>query len=264
MILLYSVIGFVFFLCVFWGVWGTHYFLSTYNMTGVGGILPSDMSYILFAVALPIILLLMLVLIFCVIVSNNQNKNILFNLLQSNKSSMSGIQTIAKSLIEVRKLGFTNQFFTNLPIIFNNMSQIIADIISQTSMASDVVVYDALSKDGDNKLYSVCKIILDKRESTPHFDESLRRLVKKDDSLAGMISIFSEKYDNLLKFINKYDLDGFVSQIIEEGDLGKVRNILLASLTNKDDATNLQEGKYSDSENISLLNSDLNIFPSEK
>jgi len=236
MSVLYLVMGLICFLCVFWGFWGSHYFLSSYGFGGVAEILPSDMSYILFAVGLPILILLVIGLIVYVVVSVNQTKLVIANLLQISKSEMSGIQTVGKSLIEVRKLGFTNQFFVNLPMLLNDISQFIADIITKTGIASDVVVYDALSKVGDNRLYTICRIVLDKRETTPHFDESLRRLFKRDESVAGMISLFSQKYDKLLKIVGKYDLDGIVAPILEEGELGKVRNIFLNALNNvKDD-----------------------------
>lgn len=261
----FLVIGFICFLSVVWGIFGSHYFLSTYGLGGVAEILPSDMSYVLFAVILPILFLMMIALIFYVVSGINQNKQYMTLLLQSIKSQMSGIQTIGKSLIEVRKLGFTNQFFINLPIVFNDISQFVANIISRMGIASEVVIYDALSKEGDTRLYSICKIILDKRESTPHFDESLRRLVKRDEVLSGMIGLFIEKYDNLLNIVNKYDVDHFVVRILEEGDLGKVYNILSNARVDKQEVVkNESDEENGAEENISLLDTDLHIFPSDK
>ena len=264
MSVLYLIIGFICFLCIFWGIWGSHYFLSSYGFGGVAEVLPSDMSYILFAVGLPILILLMIALVAYVVISTNQTRAIIANLLQVSKSEMSGIQTVGRSLIEVRKLGFTNQFFINLNIIFNDMSQFIANIITKAGIASDVVVYDALSKTGDNRLYAICRIILDKRESTPHFDESLRRLLKRDESLAGIISIFSEKYDKLLRIVEKYDLDGFISSILEEGELGKVRNVLLNALNMKDEATGRHANVFDSLDDTSLIDENLEVFPGEK
>ncbi len=263
MSVLYMVIGFICFLGIFWGIWGSHYFLSSYGFGGVAQILPSDMSYVLFAVGIPILILLMIALVVYVIASMNQTKQIIANLLQISRSEMSGIQTVAKSLIEVRKLGFSNQFFTNLSVVLNDMSQFIASIITKAGIASDVVVYDALSKTGDNRLYAVCRIILDKRETTPHFDESLRRLLKRDESLAGIISIFSEKYDKLLRIVTKYDLDGFIISILEEGELGKVRNVLLNALNMKDEKgrhTNV----FDSVDDEPSISESLEVFPSDK
>jgi hypothetical protein len=101
-------------------------------------------------------------------------------------------------------------------------------------LSSDVVIFDALNKTGDNRLYSICKIILDLRENTPHFDENLRRKVKKDAIIAGNIGIFSSKYNKLLKVLKNYDLDGFIYSLIEEGELGKVHNILMNAINASD------------------------------
>ena len=230
MIWLYSVIGFIGFSSLFWGIWSSNYFLSAPNFHGVGRILPQDMAYMIFAVGMPIILLLFVGAILFIAISNQQNRSSVLNMLAANKSQMSSLQTVSKALIEVRKLGFTNQFFLNLPIVLNDISICLSDIISKTGMASDVVIRDAIEKNGDNRLYSVCKIILDLRESTPHFDENLRRKVKKDMSIAGSIGIFSSKYNKLLKVLKNYDLDGFIYSLIEEGELGKVHNILNMAL----------------------------------
>lgn len=230
MIWLYSVIGFVGVSSLFWGVWSSNYFLSSSNFQGFGRILPQDMAYMIFAIGMPIILLLFVGAILFIAISHQQNRNAMLNILAGNKAQMSSLQTVSRALIEVRKLGFTNQFFLNLPIVLNDVSICLADIISKTGMASDVVIRDSLEKNGDNRLYSICKIILDLRESTPHFDENLRRKVKKDITIAGSISIFSDKYNRLLKILKNYDLDGFIYSLIEEGELGKVHNIFNMAL----------------------------------
>ena len=129
MLVLYSVIGFIVFLCLFWMLWGSNYFLSSYNLTGVAEILPSDMSYLLFAIAIPVILLLMIVVIVYIAITNNQNRKIFAVMLDSQIKKTEGMQVMGKVLVQVRKLGLTNQFFTFLPFIFNDMSQFIADII---------------------------------------------------------------------------------------------------------------------------------------
>lgn len=264
---LYSVIGLIVFLCIFWGVWASHYFLSTYNLTGVAEILPSDMAYVLFAVAIPVILLLMIVLVVYLAFVNSRNKNVLMYLLKVSNSQMMSFNKLVKEFSDSRKLNLSNQFFSTLPLVFDDMSQIIADIIYKTGMDSKVVIDDALAKNGTNRLYSVCKIILDKRESTPRFDESLKRMVMKSESLAGMILLFSEKYDKFLKVLLDYDLEHFVSNIIEEGELGKVRGILLLALNSLDDTSKSFEKveKIEEKEeNISFLDDSLEIYPSEK
>ena len=234
MVMSYIIIGFVCFFSIFWGVWGSNYFLSAFNNTGVAEILPSDMAYIMLAVVLPIVLVVLVGVVFFVVSVQNQQKNILVGMARSVMGSSDEMQVIGKSLIEVRKLGFTNQFFMMLPFILNDMSQSVADIISHIGIASEVVVYDALSKSSETRMYAVCRILLDKRESTPHFEENLRRFVKKDAELSGKISLFDERYEKLLKSLKVYDIEHIVADLIEEGNLGRVHNILVSALKNKD------------------------------
>lgn len=238
MIYLYSLIGFLLCAAGIWFFWASNFFFSSYDFSGVVQILPQDLSYMIFAVIIPIIFLLLLICVLFFAVSNHINRSIFFDLLKVNKAEISSLQTLSKAVIEVRKLGFTNQFFLNLPIILNDLSICLSDIISKTGMASDVVIFDALNKNGDNRLYAICKIILDLRESTPHFDENLRRKVKKDSFVAGHISIFLNKYNKLLDVLKNYDLDGFVFSLMEEGCLGKVSNILNMALNSSDSSVN--------------------------
>ena len=251
MIALYSVIGFLGCLCVFWGIAGTRYFLSAFNLTGVAEILPSDMSYILFAVVLPIILVLMIIVVLFIAVSYNENRKMIVGILNNSNNKISQLNVIGKYLLEMQQTSRNVQFFTNLPVIFNEMSQMLADIIKKASIASEVVLLDALSKSGDSKLYSVCKIILDARESIPNFDEKFRRIVKRDESVAGLISIFVEKYDQLLTIMRKYDTDGFVVFLFEEGSLGRIINVLNNALVGKNESEK-QEMKEPEEESLNI------------
>ena len=236
MITPYLIIGFVCFFSIFWGIWGSSFFLSSFNNTGVAEILPSDMVYVMLAVVLPIVLVMLCGVVFFVVMTQNQQRGMIGNMAESVRRGMEGIEVSCKTLINVRKLGFTNQFFMMLPFILNDMSQSVADIISHIGIASEVVVYDALSKSGETRMYAVCRILLDKRENTPHFEESLRRYVKKDMELSGKISLFTKKYEKLLKALKEYDIEHIVADLVEEGNLGRVHNILAGALVDRDGA----------------------------
>ncbi|MDR1476761.1 MAG: hypothetical protein LBI17_01375 [Rickettsiales bacterium] len=223
---LYCIAGFVVSAGIFWGVWAAKYFLESQGISGVGRILPSDMSYMIFAVALPIILLFMVAAIVLFAVANHANRAALVALLRSNKGETESLASISKTLILLKKLGLAGQLFSMLPSILGDMAAMVADIIAKTGMASEVVVFDALSKERENRLYAVCRIITDLRESTPHFDENLRRRVKKDESVAAAIAAFAGKYSRLVKVLGDYDVDGLALTAVEGGMLGRVHGIL--------------------------------------
>jgi hypothetical protein len=120
-----------------------------------------------------------------------------------------------------------------MPMIVNDICLSIADIIAKSGLASDIVVFDALNRQGDARLYAVCNIILEIRASTPHFDENLRRKLKKDSEAASAIAVFSSKYNRLLKTVKAYDSDGSVYGVLYRGLLGQVHGILTSALGNE-------------------------------
>lgn len=237
MILPIVIFVFVFLLSIFWGVFGTNYFLSSLNSSGVVSFLPSEMAYLLFSVAIPILILFMLGLIFYLVYQVHQTNNMFLYLSKLLKTQSSMMQIIGKSIIEVRKLGFTSQFFINLPVIFNDMSLFVAKIISKLGIESDLVIEDSLLKSQDIRLSAVCKILLSKREATPHFSVTLRRVIKQNEELQGLIALFIEKYDKLVKALKEYDIDNFTYKIVVEGDLGKVYNILVNATKDSDESS---------------------------
>jgi hypothetical protein len=230
---MYALIGFVAVLSLVWGVLASNYFFAAVDLSGVARILPSDISYILFSVALPIILMLMIVLIAISVASNHMTRSALSVLLKTNRAGLEGMEEMSKSLIILQKLGFTSQFFATMPLIVNDICLSIADIVTKSGLASDIVVFDALNRQGDARLYAVCNIILEIRASTPHFDENLRRKVKKDSETAAAIAIFSSKYNQLLKTVKAYDAGDLVYGVLDRGLLGQVHGILISALGDK-------------------------------
>ncbi len=223
----FVLLGILLILSVVWIVFSGNYFFSSVNVSGVVNILPSDMAYMIFSVAIPVLILLVIGLIFYQIYEAVQTKSMILSLSKISKSQSSMIQTVGKSLIEVRKLGFTNQFFLNLPIILNDMSIFVSNIITMLRIESNLVVDSALSKPSDLRLSAVCRILLDKREKTPHFDETLRRIIRQNDLLQAQISLFEERYNMLISSLNEYDIDKFTLKTFEEGDLGRFYNVIV-------------------------------------
>jgi hypothetical protein len=180
----------------------------------------------IFAVGLPIMLLFMVVAIVLFAIANHANRTALVALLRANKGEIESLASVSKALISLKKLGLAGQLFSMLPSILDDMAATVADIIAKTGMASEVVVFDAFSKGQENRLYAVCRIITDLRDSTPHFDENFRRRVKKDESVASAVAAFAGKYSRLVKVLGYYDVDGLALSAIQSGMLGRVHGIL--------------------------------------
>jgi len=65
------------------------------------------------------------------------------------------------------------------------------------------------------------------RASTPHFEETLRRKLKKDKEAHAAAVEFADKYVLLMKALKKYDMDKVYTKIVEHGDLGRVGELFL-------------------------------------
>jgi hypothetical protein len=230
---LYVIAGFTAALGALWAAFAARYFFAAQGISGVGRILPSDMSYIIFAAGLPVILLLMVAAIALFAVANRANRAAFVALLRLNKGEIESLAGISKSLQSLEKLGFSSRFFAILPTIFDDMALALADVVSKTGMAGEEVLADALAGPGDGRLWAVCRIILDLRESTPHFDENLRRRAKRDENSARAIDAVLGKYVRLSRALAAHDVDGLVRESVEGGVLGKVCGVLGAALANE-------------------------------
>lgn len=228
------ILFFVLILTIFWLVFGSKYFLGTLSPNGFVTMLPSEMSYLLFAIIIPVILIFIIGLIAFEIISNKETKKMLLEVMKNSKKESGILQTLAETLLEMRKLGFTQQFFINLPFIFNDISLFLSKIISMLQLESQVVIDNAISKPQDSRLSSVCRIILSKRDNTPNFDARLAKTLLQNEEIKGYVVLFSEKYESLIKMVKQYDKDQIIFKMIEQGELGQVYNILVNAKNNSE------------------------------
>ena len=230
MLSLYCIAGCAVLAGVLWGVWAARYFFTAYSISGVGQILPSDMAYIIFAAALPVILLMMIAAIAFFAIANQANRAALVALLRAARGQNESLISTLNTLNSLKKLGFSSQFFAELPTILDGMAYAVGDIIAKSGMASEPELAEAMGREQGGRLGAVCRIILDLKESTPNFDENLRRRVKRDERVARAIAVFLEKYARLGRALAEHDAGGLVRESIEGGDLGQARTVLAGAL----------------------------------
>ena len=230
----FLILFFVIILTSFWIIFASRYFLGTLSPNAFVTMLPSEMSYLLFVIIVPVILIFLIALVAYEIVSAKETKKMLIDVMKSAKTESGILQTTAETLLEMRKLGFTQQFFINLPFIFNDISLFVSKIISQLQLESQIVIDNAISKPQDARLSSVCRIILSKRDNTPNFDLRLSKMLLQNEELKGYVILFEEKYDSLIKMVKQYDKDQIIYKMIEQGELGQVYNILVNAKNNSE------------------------------
>ncbi|MDR0367481.1 MAG: hypothetical protein LBH41_02800 [Rickettsiales bacterium] len=178
------------------------------------------------AAVLPLILIALTALVALSIATERLNRRAMLQILAANTRALDGIQVIARQLIEVRKLGQSAQFLQFLPMLLNDTAQSLGEVLAEAGIASEVVMFDALSKEGEARVAAITGALASWAEQTPNAIEMLRREILKNNVLAGKIAIFGEKFARLANTLAKHDGDKALSIVIEEGGLGKSLAIL--------------------------------------
>ncbi|MDR1008776.1 MAG: hypothetical protein LBL52_00810 [Rickettsiales bacterium] len=189
-------------------------------------IILTDAAYVALAIVLPLIFLAMIGIAALAIGAAVMNRRAMLGILRANRASLDGLQVVSRQLIEVRKLGASAQFMQFLPMALNDVSASLAEVLLKADLASEVVLFDALSKEGEARLAAVTGVLLSLRSQTPHFDEVLRRRIAKDEIVRGAIAVFEDKYLRLAKALRDHDSDKILERIVEEGPLGRTHLII--------------------------------------
>ena len=187
---------------------------------------PAGFANFIFAESLPVILVFSIASAMIFVIFARQVQKSILESQRALAGSGESLAAAAKALAEGRKMSAAQQFFSTLPFIQGDLAATLADFIKSAGAASDVVVFDLQGKSGGERLSALCKMVLDARAETPHFEETLRRRMKKDAAVADLALVFAAKYKALAKAVGRYDLDGIMSRIVEEGELGATATLL--------------------------------------
>ncbi|MDR3126114.1 MAG: hypothetical protein LBT92_00605 [Rickettsiales bacterium] len=208
------------------GSWWIWFCLNHFKITDISGILPSDMAYVIFAAALPVALLLMAGAIAVSAISHRSAA--IQTRIAARALKESEIQS--RAVASLLKLGFASQYFAAMPFVMAELASAMAEIMSKTAACSDVVIYDALSKKGENKLYAVAGALVSAAEATPHFATNLRRAIRKDADAGELARKFAAKYQRLMTSLRAHDPDGVLFDAIDGGIIGRAYIILASAM----------------------------------
>jgi len=237
----YVVFGVSGILGAIWGISSVGYLLSAYESLGFARIGPGEYAFMVMAVAIPILVLLFIAAIFACVIFIRENGKVMACILGESRIAGANLETVSKTLIEQKKLDESRHFFRTLEFVLSDVSSSLIAAIRATHMASDVVLFDAIGKNSDERLSSACRVVLDLRASTPHFEETLRRKLKKDKEAMAAAAEFAEKYALLKDALKKYDVDKVYTKVVENGDFGRVGEIFLKAMLSAPEAEEAPE-----------------------
>ncbi|MBN1783643.1 MAG: hypothetical protein JW812_01615 [Alphaproteobacteria bacterium] len=218
----------------FYGLWSAFVLLSLLWVRYVFAVLPSNPAFLNYVgiekLSLSLLISFGFVPLFFVaflifIISASQKARLFDhffrNSIRSNQVALEGAETISKSLLEMRKIGYTTQFFSLLPIVYQDFYDSLRRILR------GVVLTESPRLDsGSEDIWGLCRSFLVQVARDPAIMEDIRRNFKKHDEIAKEFANFQLRYQRLLKALQSYDRDSFVYQFVEEGSLGRVYQLL--------------------------------------
>ena len=180
-----------------------------------------DASNLALAVVMPLIFLAAIGALVIAAYSVRTSRRELETLMRQSTRSLEGLQVVSRQLLEAKSQAQSAQFLKYLPFALNDLSVSLSELLARTEIASEVVIYNALSRDGEARMAAVAGALLSVADSTPNFVEMFRRRLLKDEVAAGLAASFIEKFTKLSDQIRIHDFDGLLSRIFEEGTMGK-------------------------------------------
>ena len=213
-----------------WIYYSINYADSIKGFSGFVNASPYDISGIILTIALPVILALLILIFFYILFFLFKSRAFFVKLNHVNTKINDNLEVIARRMIESVKLTYSSEFFKVFPVVMETFADALTDIITRSGIASELIISSEMEKYGNNRIVATCRIILNAKENQVDFDETLRRSLKKNESLLAAVEGFKSAYDRVLDATNRYDRDKFLYLFLEEGLLGKVYVVLTKAL----------------------------------
>lgn len=218
----------------FYGLWSTFVLLALFWLRYVFVALPANPAFLNYAGIEKLSLSLLIsfgfvplfFLAFLIFLISSSYKARLFdqffrNNAHANQVALEGAEAISKSLLEMRKIGYTTQFFSLLPVVYQDFYDSLRRILK------GVVLTESTRLDsGSEDIWSLSRSFLVQVARDPALLEDIRRNFKKHDEIAKEFANFQLRYKRLIEALKSYDRDAFVYQFVEEGSLGRVYQLL--------------------------------------
>lgn len=227
----FTVIGFSFFVSTFatfiWLIFCSFYMLEKLHGVDFLQLGLFDLSLYVAIAVLPV---LMIWTVFSHVnnyVSTKINNKKLSKLFEQLKRNQDYSDLIARALIESEqgiRAGFA---LSRLDLVISEINEILSEIILRAKIAPEAEVQEAWFKVTNGEKWALGKIVVNHNMKNVNFSKELTLNSNNDSILAGSILDLQARYNNLLKFLEKYDRDNIFQDSIEKGILGKVLSIIL-------------------------------------
>lgn len=158
----------------------------------------------------------------------NQKKMfvILYNLSEQGKKNSEAVLSVGQALLDVDgelKNGFLLQQFN---VLVSDINEILSDIIKRSNSISSAQLEHLWSRASGGERWLIAKTFIEIINFQSGFSEHLQQKAQKDDILRGSILEFCSRYKDICGLLRTFDSRKIFSNIVENGVLGKVFQIL--------------------------------------
>lgn len=216
----------IIFLCFLWLRFSLNIIDSLKGVQGLSNLSAYELSSIVLMVAIPVILLLLILIFIYLMDLFIKNKSLNERITITNTKIHSALEVMSRRMMESLKMSYSAEFFKLYPIIMDDLSDTLTDIITKSGTTSELVISSEMEKYGNNRLIATCRIILLMKEKNINFDENFKNALKNNESLLASVEHFKKSYDKLLEATINYDHNKFLYSSLETGIVGKVYLIL--------------------------------------
>lgn len=210
------------FTSVFWLVF-------SFKFLGTSGVVATGGTVLLQGIALCVFPLAVIWGIFAVIKGYYSQKKIftiLYNLSEQGKKNAETASVVSQAVLDLEvelKNGF---LFEQFNMLVSDINEILSDIIKRSNSVSSGQLEHLWSRASGGERWLIAKTFIEIINFQQGFCEHLLQKAQKDDILRGSILEFCSRYRDICGVLSAFDAQKIFSNIVENGVLGKVFQIL--------------------------------------
>ena len=230
------------------------YIKDTIGFDNLMKVSPVEMSSIIAASISPVIFLWIIIAFIGHSLALKKQTKYMDALIKQSKRTNEHNEAVVRSMIEIQHQTKSSSMLDRVDLTIMDMNELLCEIILRCKIASNVSVENIWQRVGNGNKWAFCKVLLENFEQYPEFTNTILKKAINDNMLAGSLIEFGVRYDKLIMLLGKHDKERFITDVIENGILGRVFAILAPIIDNINQTYNTTSDD---------IEEDLSVLPEE-
>ncbi len=187
---------------------------------------PVDISNIIAASVSPIIFLWIIIAFIQHSLALKKQTRHMDALINQSKRTNEHNEAVVRSMIEIQQQAKSSSMLDRVDLTIMDMNELLCEIITRCGIISAEAAANVWQRIGNGNKWAFCKILLENIQQYPGFADKIHQKALKDNMLSGSLIEFGVRYEKLINLLDHHDKERFISDVIENGILGRVFAIL--------------------------------------